>query len=72
MSRAGGATKYYGIYDSKTDRLLASGTSAECRKQLNLASVKSFYSMVSRVRSGKNKKYDILVEEADDFEEGLP
>lgn len=58
--------KYYAVYLRETDELLASGTSAEVTKQLKLASVKSFYSMVSRVRSGKNKKYEILIEDWED------
>lgn len=58
--------KYYAVYLRETDELLASGTSAEVTKQLNLASVNSFYSMVSRTRSGKNNKYEILIEDIED------
>lgn len=53
--------KYYTIYLSQTDELIASGTSRECAKQLNLT-IESFYCAVGRARSGKRKKY-IVIEE---------
>lgn len=53
---------YYTIYREKDDTILASGTSKECRQQLNLASVSSFYCLVCRSRSGKNKKYTVVTE----------
>lgn len=55
---------FYAVYEKKTDKLLASGDSAFCTEQLGLKSVDSFYSLVSNVKRGKNKKYEILVEEA--------
>lgn len=58
--------KTYAVYDKKTDRLLASGDSGFCTCQLGLASVDSFYCLVSRVLSGKNNKYEVLVEEAEE------
>lgn len=61
--------KYYAVYLRETDELIASGTSAQCQKQMGLASVHSFYSMVSRCKSGKNNKYEIYEEELDEEEE---
>lgn len=57
--------KTYAVYDKKTDELLVSGDSKFCTRQLGLASVKSFYCLVSRCLSGKNNKYEVLVEEVD-------
>lgn len=57
--------KNYAVYDKKTDELLASGDSKFCTHQLGLASVKSFYCLVSRCLSGKNNKYEVLVEEVE-------
>lgn len=54
---------YYAVYLAKSDKLVACGTSRECQRQLGLASVKSFYSMVSRVKKGANQKYEIYTEE---------
>lgn len=55
----GGITKEYAVY-SKTDELLALGNAEECVRAMGLANVKSFYSIVSRVRRGLNKKYSIV------------
>lgn len=58
--------KYYAVYLRKTDELIVCGNSLQCQKQLKLASVDSFYSMVSKCLKGKNKKYEVLVEEDGD------
>lgn len=52
--------KYYTIYSAKTDEVVAHGTAADCTVQLEMASVNSFYAMVSRVMAGLNKKYIIV------------
>lgn len=54
---------YYTVYLAKNDQIVACGTSHDCQRQLGLASVDSFYSMVSRVQKGTNKKYEIYKEE---------
>ena len=61
--------RYYAIYERKTDRLLASGSAAFCTRQLGIASIRSFYCMVGRIRSGKIKKYEILIEDISEEEE---
>lgn len=55
--------KYYAVYLRKNDKLVASGTGKECQKQMGLASLNSFRSLVSKVKSGRNKKYEVLVED---------
>ena len=55
--------KYYGVYEKKTDRLLACGTSAECTKQLGFTNHASFYNLVHDVNTGKSKKYELYTED---------
>ena len=50
---------YYTVYDKKTEKVVAFGTARECAKQMN-RSLASFYCTVSRNRSGKHHKYDIV------------
>lgn len=61
--------RYYAVYERKTDRLLASGSASFCTRQLGLPSVNSFYCLVGRVRSGKNMKYEVLIEDISEEEE---
>lgn len=49
---------YYTVYLSKTDQVVASGYAEECAEQLKMSS-HSFYSMISRVKSGANHKYEV-------------
>ena len=51
--------KYYTVYLSATDEIVASGNARECAKKLNLT-LESFYCAVGRARSGKRKKYKIV------------
>ena len=53
--------KYYTVYLSATDELIACGTAKECAKKMELT-IESFYCAVGRVRAGKRKKH-IVVEE---------
>lgn len=53
---------YYSVYLRRTDELICAGTSAECAAALG-RSVDSFYCMVSRVRKGKNRKYEVYQED---------
>ena len=60
----------YTIYLNKTDEVVAFGSSRECAKALGM-SRDSFYSMVSRVKKGKNRKYSIVIKnESGDPNEG--
>lgn len=52
----------YTVWSAETDHLLAYGTVTECTRVLGFASENGFYSMVSRTKSGKLKKYTVLVE----------
>ena len=50
----------YSIYDTKTDLpIVIDATAEECARVLK-RSVDSFYCLVSRVRKGKNKRYEVL------------
>lgn len=57
-------SNYYVIYDRKTEGILASGYAEECVEQLNMT-MHSFYSMVSKVKSGTNVKYEVEITEKD-------
>lgn len=54
--------KYYTVYLNMDDSIVTSGTARECAKQMG-KSENSFRSMISFTRSGKNKKYTVVVEE---------
>lgn len=60
--------KYYTVYLRKTDELVAAGTARDCAKALN-KSLNGFHSMVSKNLTGKHKKYEIIVLDAEDDEE---
>lgn len=51
--------KRYVVKLADTGDVIASGTSYECIKQMGIASVSSFHSLVSRCKAGKNMKYSI-------------
>ena len=53
--------KYYTVYNAKTDEIIASGTSGKCAEMMG-TSLKGFYSIVSRTKDGKIKKYEIVVD----------
>ena len=52
---------YYTVYKRKNDELVASGTAAECAEQMQV-SLHTFYSIVTRVKNGTNKKYEIDIQ----------
>lgn len=52
---------YYAVYLRKEDRMVVSGTSRECAAALG-TSLNGFHSLVSKVQSGKNKKWEIYKE----------
>ena len=49
---------FYIVYLAKDDSIVATGNAEECARQMG-RSVNSFHCLVSRVRSGKNKKFEI-------------
>lgn len=55
-------SRYYTVWNAKTDELIACGTAEECATVMG-RSIADFHTMVSRVRSGKNKKFVVLVED---------
>ena len=56
--------KQFAVYLDKTDELLAVGTAAECAHAIGW-SVRDFFTIKSRVKSGKNKKYVFVDVEED-------
>ena len=59
---------YYTVYLSKTDEIVASGTSIECAKIMG-KSLNGFHSMVSKNMAGIQKKYTIIRESVNDEED---
>ncbi len=57
---------YYTVYLRKTDEIVVSGTAVECAEKMK-KSLNCFYSLVSKNRKGKHKKYVVVVE-TDDLE----
>ena len=56
--------KQFAVYIAKTDELLAVGTAAECAHAIGW-SVRDFFTVKSRVKSGRNKKYVFVDVEED-------
>lgn len=50
--------KHYAFYDRKTTQFLCEGTLEECANILGLA-MSGMHSILTRVRKGENKKYEI-------------
>lgn len=64
----------YTVYNNRAKvdlPVIVDGTAQECAKALKMASVNSFYSMVNRVRVGKNKKYTVITRFLDEDEDNL-
>ena len=55
-------TNWYTVYKAERDQLVTIGFAKECAAYLGCA-VDSFRSMVSKVKSGKNKSYCVVVED---------
>lgn len=64
----------YTVYNNRAKvdlPVIVDGTASECAKALKMSSENSFFSMVARVRSGKNKKYTVMTRFLDEDEENL-
>ena len=57
--------KYYTIYLNATEEIVVSGTARECAKKMN-KSLNCFYSLISKTKLGKHKKYSIYSEDIDE------
>ena len=53
---------WYTIYLRKTEEVIASGRGVQCAQALGM-SMGTFWCTVSRCRSGKNRKYEIMIED---------
>lgn len=63
--RAGNPRKVrYTVYEAYLDRLVVIGSARECAAYLG-CSVNSFQPMVSKVKSGRNRAYCVVVEDLD-------
>ena len=62
LKPGGRPRKLYFVWREKTDELVACGTARECARDMGIQ-LPSFYSEVSRTRSGKHTYYKIMVED---------
>lgn len=53
---------WYTVYERKSEQILVSGGGVQCAKALGM-SMNTFWCTVSRCRSGKNRKYEIMIED---------
>jgi hypothetical protein len=53
------------VYLAANDRIVATGSAEECTKQMGLKNVYTFYSIVSKAKSGKYSKYEVIVSDTD-------
>ena len=53
-------TNTYVVYDQETDNVLAKGSAWECASQMKMT-IRSFYSMVSKVKRGVHTKYEVEI-----------
>ncbi len=51
----------YIVVNKKTNEVAASGDASECAEALSL-SVRSFYDVVSRVKKGTERRYDVTID----------
>ena len=58
---------FYIVYLAKDDSIVATGNAEECARQMG-RSVNSFHCLVSRVRTGKNKKFEISASKEGEIE----
>ena len=58
-------SNFYMVYRAKDDSIAAVGSAEECTKQLGYKNVHSFYSMIQLVKTGKRKKYEVIVSRSD-------
>ena len=61
----GAKPKFYIVYLTKDDSIVATGSAKECAKQMGHKDVHSFYTLVKRVRSGECKTHEITISDSD-------
>ena len=57
--------KFYIVYRTKDDSIVAVGNAEECAKQMGHATTQSFRSLVYLVNKGKCKKYEVSISDSD-------
>lgn len=64
--------RYYTVYDRATDDVITTGTAQQCAESMS-RSLHSFYTMITRTRSGELQKYVVVIEYGNEIETiGLP
>lgn len=63
MAKRGRPEKYYTVYSSSTDKIIACGTARECAEQMGIG-YPTFLSAVSKCKAGKQKNYVFIVEDS--------
>ena len=58
--------RYYTVY--KDDKIIAFGSSSQCTKKLGFKSIQSFYSLISRSKTGIRNHYAFVIEIVNDIE----
>lgn len=61
--------RYYTVYLRSTDEIVCTGDALECANAMH-RSLTGFYTMVSRTKSGKNKRYEVYSEPYYEMEDG--
>lgn len=57
--------KFYILYLAENDTIVATGSAAECAKQMGLKDKSNFLSIISKVRKGKIAKYEFIMSDTD-------
>lgn len=55
---------YYTLYLASTDEIVAFGTARNCARMLGMT-VARFHQLISRIRTGRNKKFEFYAEPVD-------
>lgn len=61
----GAKPKFYVVYLTKDDSIVAVGSAKECAKQMGLKNDQAFRDIISRSKLGKIKKYEVIVSDSD-------
>lgn len=62
-------SKFYMVYLAADDTIVATGSAQECTEQMGLKNKHSFLSIVSKVRKGTFKKYEIIDSDSDTLDD---
>lgn len=60
--------KFYIVYLAVDDTIVATGSAEECAKQMGIKNARTFQSIISKARTGKRSKYEVIVSDSDTLE----